>query len=872
MTAVASGEKPNYHVTLSDGVTTIGLLLDNIGGIRQLPRGSGVARQSLAQNTWDGGRGGVSFGSDKTRYYDGLAFSLLEGYLFNPPLATYGTGHRNQTQAMPGNVTWKALTTSTPYLATSFTPSASYTSAKVYLWLRRVGTPATLTVELCADNSGVPGTVLQTATVTTSTITDVLSVLQAFSVAQSLTGGTTYWLKVYDTSSATANHWEIGTDASGSGKESSNGTTWSATTSFYYRVVDGATAPKTAFFFEYKRQLYYVTKPGSGAASLYMNGDRGVATGTQSGTTLQDTSKSWTTNEWAGCVVLNTSTNEYKTIASNTANTLTISGTWTGTPVAATSEYVIVGSNKWTGVSVTLAAPVTDVVVSGNIVYFAMGDSTNVRRYREYNNTGTWTREDADDGTNKATLLITGYNSSGVFSVLKANNDTSAIAEAASTSTWGTDLTFGTATQIGDLDSRINSLAYYDSTWWIGKEDGLFKISSGKAVPMLNAMKTVRDENNCLNMSGWNTNLYFSFQTGWERLYSTTIDDIGPNRDGGMPSNRVGVVADFMPVLQRGYVAYDGGDSNYSCVMATTAPGGSWHELYRSNEAGARITSVFYQHIPNLINRLWVWQGADVLWLATSDDTHNPLNDSQMLYAHEGYIVTAWYDESVDLDHFYDKLRMFTKNLVSGGARRVEVDYQVDGAGDGDTWNRSNVDYSTSPYQTENVGNGAVTGWRIRLRLRFLSSAQATPVVITSMDIRQNVVNEALYDYIIDIREEDRLMLLNGADETATAISVINQLTQWQQQADPLTMTCVVPSFSSATGNIDPISLVPLSWNPKNTSMAGSITFKVIDRSISCKIISDGSTLTVDETKTLTVLGCLQVDGVLVNNGAVYVT
>jgi hypothetical protein len=735
-----------------------------------------------------------------------------------------------------------------------------------------VGTPATLTVELCADNSGVPGTVLQTATVTTSTITDVLSVLQAFSVAQSLTGGTTYWLKVYDTSSATANHWEIGTDASGSGKESSNGTTWSATTSFYYRVVDGATAPKTAFFFEYKRQLYYVTKPGSGAASLYMNGDRGVATGTQSGTTLQDTSKSWTTNEWAGCVVLNTSTNEYKTIASNTANTLTISGTWTGTPVAATSEYVIVGSNKWTGVSVTLAAPVTDVVVSGNIVYFAMGDSTNVRRYREYNNTGTWTREDADDGTNKATLLITGYNSSGVFSVLKANNDTSAIAEAASTSTWGTDLTFGTATQIGDLDSRINSLAYYDSTWWIGKEDGLFKISSGKAVPMLNAMKTVRDENNCLNMSGWNTNLYFSFQTGWERLYSTTIDDIGPNRDGGMPSNRVGVVADFMPVLQRGYVAYDGGDSNYSCVMATTAPGGSWHELYRSNEAGARITSVFYQHIPNLINRLWVWQGADVLWLATSDDTHNPLNDSQMLYAHEGYIVTAWYDESVDLDHFYDKLRMFTKNLVSGGARRVEVDYQVDGAGDGDTWNRSNVDYSTSPYQTENVGNGAVTGWRIRLRLRFLSSAQATPVVITSMDIRQNVVNEALYDYIIDIREEDRLMLLNGADETATAISVINQLTQWQQQADPLTMTCVVPSFSSATGNIDPISLVPLSWNPKNTSMAGSITFKVIDRSISCKIISDGSTLTVDETKTLTVLGCLQVDGVLVNNGAVYVT
>jgi hypothetical protein len=78
--------------------------------------------------------------------------------------------------------------------------------------------------------------------------------------------------------------------------------------------------------------------------------DTGTATGTQSGTTLQDTSKSWTVNEFSGMAVATydgTGSGQQRTITSNTANTLTVP-TWTTNPVTADTEYLIKDLNtEW---------------------------------------------------------------------------------------------------------------------------------------------------------------------------------------------------------------------------------------------------------------------------------------------------------------------------------------------------------------------------------------------------------------------------------------------------------------------------------------------------------------------------------------------
>lgn len=71
--------------------------------------------------------------------------------------------------------------------------------------------------------------------------------------------------------------------------------------------------------------------------------DSGTATGTQTSTTLQDTTKSWTVNGYANYTVQitgGTGIGQWRRIASNTATTLAVGTAWTTTPNA-TSTYSI---------------------------------------------------------------------------------------------------------------------------------------------------------------------------------------------------------------------------------------------------------------------------------------------------------------------------------------------------------------------------------------------------------------------------------------------------------------------------------------------------------------------------------------------------
>lgn len=71
--------------------------------------------------------------------------------------------------------------------------------------------------------------------------------------------------------------------------------------------------------------------------------DAGTATGTQSSTTLQDTSKVWSTNQWVNGIVSITSgtgVGQSRRVTSNNANTLTVSPGWYTTPDS-TSLYSI---------------------------------------------------------------------------------------------------------------------------------------------------------------------------------------------------------------------------------------------------------------------------------------------------------------------------------------------------------------------------------------------------------------------------------------------------------------------------------------------------------------------------------------------------
>jgi len=446
----ATEKKPKYHGSLSDGVTEVPLMFVNAGGkdnplaIRRsaYPRTSTRIAQGdtrygdfelpykpIEQSNWTGGRGSDDFEKDTARYLDGGSVNPEhENQVILGGQPTYGTGYRSQTMALPGNITWQGLYNTQLYISRPFTPSANYTTTFCDLWIRKVGSPSgALTVAIYADSGGSPSTLhVASAPLAAASVTDVLSAFTRFTwtAPSALVGSTQYHLVVYGAGSPTATDcWQVGVDNTATGKKSAAGSSWSATTyGPYYRVPDNVSTWRGKLF-EYKRGTYFLTQPADGSASkILMNGDRGV-TDTNAGalTRLNDATKSWTTNEWAGCWVLLSSTvvplteeQRWRLIVDNGSNYLTVSPAWDTTQYD-NVEYIILGSNKWKTVG-TMIAYATDVVVAGDAIIVAFGEGGNyVRLIREYNLDNVWTYDGGNPQTFKANILQTTRTPTGII-------------------------------------------------------------------------------------------------------------------------------------------------------------------------------------------------------------------------------------------------------------------------------------------------------------------------------------------------------------------------------------------------------------------------------------------------------------------------
>jgi hypothetical protein len=96
------------------------------------------------------------------------------------------------------------------------------------------------------------------------------------------------------------------------------------------------------------------------------------STGAQTSTTLQDATKSWTVNQYAGATITltgGTGAGQTRTVLSNTANTLTVSVAWATTPVAASTIYSLVGA----------ANKVAEAVVTAKVNNTTMGATIGPR-------------------------------------------------------------------------------------------------------------------------------------------------------------------------------------------------------------------------------------------------------------------------------------------------------------------------------------------------------------------------------------------------------------------------------------------------------------------------------------------------------------
>ena len=779
----------------------------------------------IVQDDMSGGRGNLDFERDSTKFFDSFRATTWKANKAHAgPQEQYVTGaHRSLIQSVPGSVGWVQMTETNRYLYKRF-QATGMTTAKVWELMRHKGKPGDLTIAIYADNAGSRGSLLDSVVVPYTETADILMEWLNQTLVETLSNGAYYWLVAYaDADDNNDKHWlmavkeEVGTSYASSALETDP---TAASFDLYFRLSDAETE-KTCIGFEHMEQQFFVISGTSGAPKLYMMGYRGAADSNAGQLDkLLDATQSWTTNALVGKVVLildgpgKLEAQPWRTITANGATSITPDTPFTIEHTTST-VYAILDDKPREITGHGLTAPVTEVVVSPTgVVYFCMGDSVTVRRFRAYNDAGTWRDFDdaancqAAEGTLVATFMV--YMPQSQKFVV-GNNDLSGAVSAntstnASVPAWGTDLVWGTAKAVDSKYRRINGMILHpdpagNEAVWAFKTDMPYVIPNSAANPYPvgpEEFRTVRSLYNGVRPIKHDVYLFFPLLQGLMRYYGGTYTDMGPNLGEGLPDDRRGAIVAMVSYPGRFFAAVDGGASGYSSVMVS----GGWHELYRAPKS-QRIKSMAFQVIPGTgLDRLWVYQGNDLLWLPFPSDT-NELNDAAYPYTPEWSIeLSRMHSGMYDVQKMIKLLKIQSDRLeVDATTNRAicwfELDYRKD---DETEWTTLKDPFTTSPTQEVDFSSVyGLAGKRLKFRVRGYSrDANKTAVFLAIIVFSVIRVDVKEFTTLFNVLcEDDEAIGLREGDKAMSALEKMNQIKDWGDATNDsmLRMQSVSPMF-----------------------------------------------------------------------------
>lgn len=696
----AGREAAPYGLVIDEGSLEIGIVSqDDTVFVRNVGKRVGDFDE---QRSWKGGRGNDKYNDNDEGFWDSRdAWTVTKNHLHNGLLWRFAKGLRKATDNLSNSRSWHGLYGSERGISVSFTPDESGDYDKVHLWVRWRGSVVdsnTLTLKLHSDSSGSPGTVLQTVTKTIADVnSDWLDMFLDFdwSSTQALTAGTTYHFSVYGASTSTKEScWQVACNEAGSSsKISSDLSSWSspdATFSLLFRITDADVSRKfIPFTLDNHFYVVDVKDDGTTASTIYINGDRGQATG-GSTTTLVDTafgcrSAAWTTDVLVGATIaFKKNGNWYRTtIASHTGDTYTFSTTQAVAP-ASGNPYFIYNTPYYTELTGHGLGVVTGVpAVLGQIVYFPQGDSVNLRRmrvdYTAANNHGF-----AADSTNKAVLMISSYDKQDSAIVWRANNVSGTgsggdvCVSYSKVKAWGTALAFNTAIQAGDTTYAITGLNKdKDGSLYVFKENGAGIVSGNVFVQQISGVQDTPDPNNGLASVSVDKFIYYSWLHSVVRIFGSSHDDIGQDYSGfGLPDGREGNFSALSGYITWMLGAVDA-ESGISSILVWD--GLAWHEIFRGYAAGKRVRMVRAQICTGGRNVLWNDCGGELIYQELPLQKSSPLLDSGALFHHSAVMESSIIDMGTasELPKLIKSLTVTVKNLNSEG-REVYLDYRTD--------------------------------------------------------------------------------------------------------------------------------------------------------------------------------------------------
>lgn len=765
---------------------------------------------SVEQSDWLDGRGHEFRDIRRSGYWDARnAWTLTPGYILPSMQHRWATGAWHETYEYLENnrsLTWQPLVDAHRFVSNIFTVGGSaYDANKVYFWIRRVGNPGTLTYYIYTDTGGVPnaGHTDATGTVTRATITDFVGEWYGIDVsaASNLSASTPYHVVIYGASGdSTEHHWAVGVNTSGTtSKKSTAGSSWSAASfTVFHRVIPAATKRKWLFF-TLEKALYKVDVNDDETASIVsINGDRGIATGTPTTITIDDSEKSWTADEWIGAWVYihkGVAKGQYREITDNTTNQLTFNAM--DLAPDGTSEYFIYSTDKWTAVAHGGdLTTVKDVCVLNNVARYAQGAGDTIVRSRW--NSATPTHNFANDSTLVADVLLADVDRVDGPVIWAAENSDSTVKRADATA-YG-NMTQGSDIKVGGIDEDILDMVVYDKSLYVMKESHPFKIVNDRSEAFLKNLAHISSPTQGIGAIEHGV-FFFIPWAGFalERFYGSSLDDVG---DSELPNERVGAYASMTSHPGGLIAAIDAGaGTSHISVLEDSRQG--WHEIFRAHESGARIRSLFWQDCPGTRPRLWFDIGGDVMCMEFPK-RFNPIRDTSVNYHHEAIIESSTIDmQTASLYKYFHDMTLRTQNLSS--TVKVILEYKLDeNIEDSDIAWKVAGEFLQSPKQELKIRRGEVT--KIRLRLRLQTNSKTTPPAIEAWNLEGFSRKPLKYQY--HFRGESKTFQMTKAGtRDAKPADLIAFLEDSARKARVLTMKSAYPDMDDIQVIMEPPSV-----------------------------------------------------------------
>lgn len=855
---------PTHDISLTDGITTVGLHLCNGQGVRdhRAIRQASTPRTSLqiqqgdldysgfnlpytpqTQKDWSGGRGQADFKRDSTRYYDSEGLNTVFGPIILGPNAwntTQYTTSQGGTYASvpPASVIMGDPPNAVSYLAGSWTAGAPLVITSITLMLQIVGPMGgdfTLQIYDGANPFGQGSPLFTSERLHFGELPNPTEV--TFPVNFTFTNAHKYWIGyVYSPYGNSFARFGLNNTPGYAAEEikyfyGMNDVigSYASGETLWFRTDNRVQA--RVHFFDYKGVKYAVQTNDDGSApKIFQNGYRGLATSNAGALTTTKTNLDLTgitANAMQGNVIKiisGTGATErvsWRTILSNTnlatANTITVSQAWNITQDA-TTEFVILGMSRW--VEITghgLTGPITDVCVVGDVVYFCQGETINIKRGSIQAGAWVW----ADDGTNKATFMELIPKTDG-SALLWLANATACTIYTAPTVAWGANLVLtqqNSAKPVGNPAYKITNLIGYDTPriCYVLKEDSFGSMSEPTGTTSSiygeipnSELTSVAGEYNGRAACVFGVYLFFTILDGFERYYNQRLDDIGPNRDEGLPVGRRGPISAVCPYPGGIYAAVDAGVAGQSSILFWSSATSGWHEMYRA-PYGQRISDLSVQVIPGLQYQLiWFNIENNLYWLPAAI---NPLKVPGFPFNLGGDLISSWYKTTLgQIKKFWRDLQIFAEQ-INNSTGVITVSYQVDDTG---VWIPLPNVFANS------AGNGAVgnanpkvllsnnldvVGERIRFKVHLgATQSGATPRIIAwTLDAVTRVPPSKTWG--ITFQADDMNIQEGEADaeplDMAGLLAVLERWSDSESTPAPITMRSIVPTHDNKRVFID---------------------------------------------------------------------